>query len=106
MKQGRRDAGTVPISLSPVRADLRIQAGPGQGTGTIYLVGFDPRHSTPVRGGENGAAGVLPEANVVRWLRRRAGSRKARGHPLQAPTGGLRRGGGVEQSNVALTGMR
>jgi hypothetical protein len=47
---------------------LRVDIGVGQGTATVLLVGYDPRHVTPVGRGENEGR-TLEEANVVRSLR-------------------------------------
>ncbi len=65
LAQARHDSASVPLSIRADPSGLRIQAGAGQGAGTLYLIGFDPGHSTPVRGGENSGR-VLPETNVVR----------------------------------------
>lgn len=48
-------------------ATATVQAGEGRGTGTLLLVGYDPRHVVPVRGGENGGRS-LTYANVVRGI--------------------------------------
>ncbi len=52
-------------SLPQLARDFATSESLSEFTLTIYLIGFDPRHSTPVRGGENGGR-VLPETNVVR----------------------------------------
>jgi hypothetical protein len=44
-----------------------IDVGAGAGPGRVLLVGFDPEHSTAVRGGENGGR-RLQESNVVRSI--------------------------------------
>ena len=63
--KARQDAASVPLTLAADAAGLRVQAGPGTGAATLYLVGFDPAHTTPVRAGENGGR-TLTEVNVVR----------------------------------------
>lgn len=52
----RRDADTVTVDIA---------AAPG--AGTLLLAGFDPRHTTVVRRGEN-AGRTLAESNIVRGL--------------------------------------
>lgn len=75
----RADAARLPgpaLSLQPDGDGLRVTAGAGQGTATsaatsaatLWLVGFDPRRTTAVRGGENGGR-TLTEVNVVRAMR-------------------------------------
>ena len=54
----------VPVSLSG-RDRLTGRRGEGRGTGTVTLVGFDPRHETSVPRGEN-AGRTLTQFNVVR----------------------------------------
>ena len=46
---------------------LSIAVGPGSGTGTILLLGYDREHVTAVGRGENGGR-TLREANVVRSM--------------------------------------
>ena len=77
----------VPIRVT-VRGDgLFVEIGPGRGAATLWLVGFDARHATPVRGGENGGR-VLVETNVVRSLSPVAEWRgEALGLPLTQPAG-------------------
>ena len=47
---------------------LQVDIGTGRGAATVLLVGYDPRHVTPVGRGENEGR-TLEEANVVRSLR-------------------------------------
>ena len=71
----RATAGQVTLTLTLVAtagpaADptaVTLSAGPGTGAGTLWLIGYDPQHVTPVRGGENGGR-TLTEANVVRAM--------------------------------------
>jgi hypothetical protein len=42
--------------------------GAGQGTATVWLIGYDLMHRTSVTGGENGGRSLV-EANIVRSLR-------------------------------------
>ena len=64
----RADRGTeVPLSIAPEGGGVRVRLGAGAGQGTVLLVGFDARHTTPVRAGENGGR-TLTEVNVVRAI--------------------------------------
>ena len=65
--QARQQPLAVPLSLTADSAGLRVVAGPGRGSATLYLVGFDPQQITEVRAGEN-AGRTLPEVNVVRSI--------------------------------------
>lgn len=56
----------VPLQVTDA-ATVVVQAGEGRGSGTLLLVGYDPLHVVPVRGGENGGRS-LTYANVVRGL--------------------------------------
>jgi hypothetical protein len=63
-----RAAAGPALALAPDGAGgLVLVAGEGTGTGMLWLVGFDARHTTPVRGGEN-AGRTLVQAHVVRAL--------------------------------------
>jgi hypothetical protein len=44
-----------------------VEVAAGQGHGTVWLVGYDPEHRTPVARGENEGR-VLVESNIVRSL--------------------------------------
>lgn len=59
----------VSVAISANAGGLSVHIGPGQDTGTIWLFGFDPNHTTHVLGGENGGA-TLSEVNVVRSIAR------------------------------------
>jgi len=83
--QGRRDAigSDRPAVLaelrqaSPVTATglsiiahesaVTIEVGAGRGSGNLVLIGFDPRHTTTIRSGENGGR-TLAYGNVVRSI--------------------------------------
>jgi hypothetical protein len=57
----------VQLTLQRDGQGLVAEIGAGAGRATLWLVGFDPHHVTPVRGGENSGR-TLVEANVVREL--------------------------------------
>ena len=65
----RKYQHTVPLQLAANRGGVLVTIGPGGANdrGTVWLVGFDRRHDTTVRGGEN-AGRSLVQANVVRGL--------------------------------------
>jgi hypothetical protein len=58
-------SGSVPVTVHRDGAEVVIEVGAGQGAGTVFLVGYDPEHTTPVGRGENGGR-TLVEANIVR----------------------------------------
>jgi hypothetical protein len=64
-----RIAAAQPVSVSvTTQADnLAVQIGPGAGTASISLFGFDPEHTTKILGGENTGA-TLSEVNIVRSI--------------------------------------
>jgi len=66
-KADRGAEPVVPLDVAIDGSRLRVAAGAGHGTATLLLVGFDARHTTSVRGGENGGR-VLSEVNVVRSI--------------------------------------
>jgi hypothetical protein len=57
----------IALSVGDSGDRLIVTVGAGQGTGTLWLIGFDPRHVTPVRGGEN-AGRTLVQTQVVRGI--------------------------------------
>jgi len=61
----RGEAGGVPLGLSIDPAGLRVQAGAGQGRGTLWLVGFD---GPARRRGPGVNPGINPGVNTVRAL--------------------------------------
>jgi hypothetical protein len=61
------DGPAATLRLERTGAGLALEAGAGQGTGQLLLVGFDPAHTTRVAGGENGGR-TLTEVNVVRSI--------------------------------------
>ena len=67
--EAARRAPAVPMVLrtAATEAGLELDAGPGRGE--VWLVGFDERHVTPVRGGENGGR-TLVHRHVVRGMAR------------------------------------
>ncbi len=62
-----RTAPDVPIRLVAAAGGLQAALGGGQGPATVWLAGYDPKHTTTVGGGENGGR-TLVETNVVRSL--------------------------------------
>ena len=61
------DGPAATLRLARDAAGLVLDAGAGQGTGTLLLIGFDPVHTTRIAGGENGGR-TLTEVNVVRSI--------------------------------------
>jgi hypothetical protein len=57
----------APIDVQRSPAGLIVSVGPGSGTGTLLLVGYDRLHQTAVGRGENGGR-TLTEANIVRSM--------------------------------------
>jgi hypothetical protein len=57
----------VPVRLARAGDDVAIGVAAGTGAGTVWLVGYDARHRTPVGRGEN-AGRTLVESNIVRSL--------------------------------------
>lgn len=65
----RRDP-SVPLTLTAADAALQVAVDPAApADAVLWLVGFDDRHETPVRRGEN-AGRTLVDRNVVRSLTR------------------------------------
>jgi len=60
-------AVSVPLSAAREGGVLRIMVGAGSGRASVFVLGYDDRHVTPVRGGEN-AGRTLTETDVVRSL--------------------------------------
>ncbi|HEY2134058.1 MAG TPA: DUF1223 domain-containing protein [Acetobacteraceae bacterium] len=60
-----RDA--APVTLGHDGTGITISVGAGKGTGTVWLIGYDPSERTAVGRGEN-AGRTLVESNVVRSL--------------------------------------
>ena len=68
IRDARLSAEAQPaLQVTADGAGLRVQSGRSPGAVTLWLVGFDPRHSTAVGAGENGGR-TLQETNVVRAL--------------------------------------
>ena len=65
-----RSDPSVPLTLTASDAALQVAVGPAApADAVLWLVGFDDRHETPVRRGEN-AGRTLVDRNVVRSLTR------------------------------------
>jgi hypothetical protein len=60
-------SSSVPLDIAVDGKRLRLAVGAGSGSATLLLVAFDLRHTTAVRGGENGGR-TLSEVNVVRSI--------------------------------------
>ncbi|GAB0116419.1 hypothetical protein Acid7E03_04910 [Acidisoma sp. 7E03] len=64
-ESGARARAPIMLSLTAEGGHLRIAAGGGPGDGTLWLVGYDRSHRTPIGHGEN--AGLTEtEADIVR----------------------------------------
>ncbi|MGJ5001554.1 DUF1223 domain-containing protein [Bradyrhizobium sp. HKCCYLRH2060] len=61
-------ATAAPLKLARNGDKLTVEVGGGEGRGRLLLVGFDHRHETSIRRGENGGR-TLEELNVVRSVR-------------------------------------
>ncbi|GLH77321.1 hypothetical protein SSBR45G_22290 [Bradyrhizobium sp. SSBR45G] len=61
-------ATAATIRLARAGDKLTVEVGGGEGRGRVVLVGFDRRHETAIRRGENGGR-TLEELNVVRSVR-------------------------------------
>lgn len=61
----RRRRPSIPLTLTTDGPELRVAVGAGAGGGQLWLIGYDPRHRTPIGHGEN--AGLTEtEADIVR----------------------------------------
>ncbi|WP_316180389.1 MULTISPECIES: DUF1223 domain-containing protein [unclassified Bradyrhizobium] len=61
-------ATAAPVKLARNGDKLTVEVGGGEGRGRLLLVGFDRRHETAIRRGENSGR-TLEELNVVRSVR-------------------------------------
>ncbi|WP_315738882.1 MULTISPECIES: DUF1223 domain-containing protein [unclassified Bradyrhizobium] len=61
-------ATAAPVKLARDGDKLAVEVGGGEGRGRVVLVGFDHRHETAIRRGENDGR-TLEELNVVRSVR-------------------------------------
>jgi hypothetical protein len=67
--RARRASSTAAaIRLTRNGGQLSVEISGGEGRGRVLLVGFDHRHETAIRRGENGGR-TLEELNVVRSVR-------------------------------------
>lgn len=66
-KVDRAHVAPVPLSLTPKGPSLQITVGSGAGSGTIWLMGYDRRHTTAIGRGENDGLRET-EANIVRSI--------------------------------------
>lgn len=65
--RGASPSAPVTLKLSRQGPSLSIDIGAGQGTATVWLVGYDLMHRTSVTGGENEGRSLV-EADIVRSL--------------------------------------
>ena len=65
-QRAARAGPTVSVSRGP--AGVTVEVGAGAGAASVILIGFDPRHTTSIGGGENGGR-TLVDSNVVRSIR-------------------------------------
>jgi len=64
--RARAEAAAGPdLALTTAGGQLAIELGAGAGPAKVVVVGYDRRHTTQVKAGENGGR-TLTEANVVR----------------------------------------
>ncbi|NPU12457.1 DUF1223 domain-containing protein [Bradyrhizobium sp. 83002] len=68
IERARAARAATPLTLARKGDKLTVEVGAGEGRGRIVLVGFDRRHETAIRRGENGGR-TLEELNVVRSVR-------------------------------------
>ncbi len=60
-------ADAVTLTATRTTQGLQIAVGPGHGTATVLVIGYDPAHRTAVARGENAGRQLL-ESNIVRSL--------------------------------------
>lgn len=65
--EAARNAPRVPITVTSNRTSVTVQVGAGTGVATVWLIGYDNRHETEVRSGENSGR-KLTDVNVVRSI--------------------------------------
>jgi hypothetical protein len=73
--QDRAATAPVPLALTAVGPDLAIDVGAGSGRASLWVVGYDDRHTTAIGRGENGGL-TETEVNIVRSI-----------HPIATWTG-------------------
>jgi hypothetical protein len=66
--QDRAAVAPVPLSVTATGPDLVVDIGPGTGSASLWLVGYDDRHTTSIGRGENGGL-TETEVDIVRSIR-------------------------------------
>ena len=66
--QDRAAAPAVALNLSDHGSGLAVDVAAGSGSGELWLVGYDDRHTTPIGRGENGGL-TETEVDIVRSIR-------------------------------------
>ncbi|HEX9462138.1 MAG TPA: DUF1223 domain-containing protein [Alphaproteobacteria bacterium] len=83
--------GAVPVELLAENGALSVRLGAGIGQGRVFLIAYDLRHETRVRGGEN-AGRTLVNTNIVRAIEELGawtGGALTRSRPLPPPGTGI-----------------
>jgi hypothetical protein len=66
--EDRAASAPVALSLAAAGPDLVVDVGPGAGRASLWLVGYDDRHTTHIGRGENGGL-TETEVDIVRSIR-------------------------------------
>jgi hypothetical protein len=63
----RQAVTPITLSLTALGTQLQVSVGPGKGPATLWLVGYDDRHTTAIGRGENTGL-TESEVNIVRSI--------------------------------------